>query len=269
MSSQPTETKRAEFMPASDLSAWQVETLRLTAFSTALPDLSSIKWWETVTGEPSETKTLQQRTGRLQETGRIKGGFCNLSLECQPQRIDWLFSPIVKDDQELKSFPTFVSLPDGLKIYEEMLLPWIAQCPTLNRVAFGAALTQPVENRRAGYQTLAKLLPAVELDPEGSSDFSYQINRPRVSKSGVQNLRINRLSRWGVVRLSGIMVQVTAGQPTARVFESSQEVNACRVELDINTSPQFQGTFPSETLASLVKELMDLGIEIASNGDIP
>lgn len=256
-------------MLTNDLSAWQVETLRLTAFSTALPDLSSIKWWETVTGQSSETKTIQQRTGRLQETGRIKDGFCNLSLECQPQRIDWLFSPILTDDQELNCFPMFGSLPDGLKVYEEMLLPWIAQCATLNRVAFGAVLTQPVENRRAGYQTLAKSLPAVKLDPEGSRDFSYQINRPRASKSGVQNLRINRLSRWSVVRLSGMMVQVAAGQPAARVLESSQEVNACRVELDINTSPQFQGTFPSEMLPSLLKELMELGIEIASNGDIP
>lgn len=267
MTSHPNSAKTAENMPGNNLSAWQVETLRLTAFSAAIPDISSITWWEELTGEQPETKTVQPRTGTLQVLGRIKGGLCNLSLECQPQRIDWLFSAVVNPNQELTGFPTFASLPDGLALYKELLFPWIGQFHAINRVAFGAVLTQAVDDRRAGYLAIARFLPAIKLDAETSTDFSYQINRPRQS-SILDGLDINRLSRWSVAALSGLVIQVMAGQPV-RAFETSGQQSACRLELDVNTSPQSQGTLPSEKLPSLVNELVELGTEIARKGDEP
>ena len=146
------------------LSDWRVETLRLTIFATAMPDVSGIDWWEAVVGESPELKTLQPRAGMLQEVGQIKGGLCNLSLECQRQRIDWLFSPILKENQELTEFPTFANLPDGQKLFQAMLLPWLSRCPPANRIAFGAVLACPVESRTAGYELLGKYLRSVRLD---------------------------------------------------------------------------------------------------------
>ncbi|MEO8007064.1 MAG: hypothetical protein ABI728_00885 [Betaproteobacteria bacterium] len=251
------------------LSDWRVETLRLTIFPTAMPDVAGIDWWEAVVGESPESKTLQPRVGMLQEIGQIKGGLCNLSLECQPQRIDWLFSPILKEKQELTEFPTFANLVDGHKLFQAMLLPWLSRSPGANRIAFGAVLAYPVESRKAGYELLGKYLPSVRLDPENSRDFSFQINRPRTSASGIANVQINRLSRWSVARLSGMVIQFTGGQPTTQVFESSKGLDACRVELDINTSPQFEGTLPPDKIEVLVRELVDLGIEIANKGDMP
>lgn len=255
MSNQITEITGTEHMPEDELAMWQVEMLRLTAFPTAIPDISSINWWEKVTGESPETRTVQPRTGRLHEVGRIKGDFCNLSLECQPQRIDWLFTPIIAENQELTSFPSFASLSDALRLYEELLFLWLDQCPSVNRLAFGAMLSQTVENREAGYLRLTSFLPAVTLDAERSTDFSYQINRPRASRN-VKGLEVNRLSRWSVAALSGMMIQVTGEQVSARVIESSQKLSACRLELDINTSPQFKGALSNDTLPTLVKELV-------------
>ena len=252
-----------------DLLVWRVETLRLTVFPTSLPDISGIKWWEDVVAEPPESKTLQVRAGVLQETGPFKGGLCNLSLHCQPQRIDSLFSPILKETQELANFPTFSNFPDSVKLFEETLLPWLEQCPPTNRIAIGIVLILAVADRKAGYDLLGQYLPAVKVDSENSRDFSFQINRPRPSQSGISNLQINRLSRWSVARLSGIVVHVISGEPTPRVFESKEGLDACRVELDINTAPISDGAFPKEILSALVKELMDLGVEIATNGDIP
>ena len=252
-----------------DPSVWQVETLRMTAFPIAAPEVSSIKWWETVAREPPETKTLQPRAGTLQEVGRIQSGLCTLALECRSQRIDWLFSPILSHDRELESFPTFATLPEGLKLYKEMLLPWLGQCPPSSRLAFGAVLVRPVESRKAAYEMLAEYLPSVKLDPENSSDFSYQINRPRASGTGITNLQLNRLSRWTAVRLSGMLVEITAGQPTPRVFESHKELQACRTELDINTSQKFSAALPQERFPALLEELVELAIEIAAKGDIP
>jgi len=252
-----------------DLSVWRVETLRLTVFPTVAPDISGIKWWEDVVGEPPESKTLQVRAGVLQETGPVKGGLCNLSLDCRSQRIDWLFSPILNETQELANFPTFATFPDSLGLFEETLIPWLEQCPPASRIAFGVVLILAVADRKTGYELLGQYLPSVKVDPENSRDFSFQINRPRSSTSGISNLQINRLSRWSVARLSGMVVQVTSGEPTARIFESSEGLDACRVELDINTAPNSDCAIPKENLAALVKELLGLGVEIATNGDIP
>jgi hypothetical protein len=44
---------------------------------------------------------------------------------------------------------------------------------------------------------------------------------------------------------------------------------ACRLELDINTLPEFQGELERAQLSSLFHELVDLAVEIANQGDIP
>jgi hypothetical protein len=44
---------------------------------------------------------------------------------------------------------------------------------------------------------------------------------------------------------------------------------ACRLELDINTVPEFQGEFERGELSSIFQELVDFAVEIADRGDIP
>lgn len=250
-------------------SAWKVETVRLTTFPAVVADFSSTQWWQRATGDPPESRTIQPRLGALHEIGPIKGGLCNLSLECQPQRVDWLFSPII-EDPVLTEFPTFSDLPGALDVLKELLDRWLPESPSTVRLAFGAVLIQPTESKNTGYELLKRYLPAVQLDPDNSSDFTYQINRARASKS-IKNLAINRLSKWSAIRLSGMMVQLgtAEGQPAAKILHSGRELSACRLELDLNTSPNFEGTLPMELLRDLVDELIALGVEITVDGDRP
>jgi hypothetical protein len=44
---------------------------------------------------------------------------------------------------------------------------------------------------------------------------------------------------------------------------------ACCIELDINTSPDYQEDLPKEKLPQIFRELVDLGKEIVKEGDIP
>jgi hypothetical protein len=44
---------------------------------------------------------------------------------------------------------------------------------------------------------------------------------------------------------------------------------ACRLELDINTVPEFQGQFERERLAPIFQELVDFAVEISNHGDVP
>ena len=125
----------------------------------------------------------------------------------------------------------------------------------------------PVDNRKSGYELIANYLPNVKLDPIGSSDFLYQINRTRNSQLGISDLEINRLSKWSVVKRGLARIDIL---PEARVslFPSS-ETFSCRLELDVNTSGDYKNDIPSEKLADVFHELVDFAKEIALKGDIP
>jgi len=192
-------------------------------------------------------------------------GQCNLSLQCDRQRIDWLLTSVIVADRELTEFPRFGKLPEALDLYRRFFLSWLAHAPSCKRVAFGCVLTRAAESREAGYRWISNLLPAITLDPKGSSDFSYSINRPRQSTSGIEGLNINRLSKWSVARLRSMRLQQATGEEPL----SAPELFACRVELDVNSVPEFPVELSSSQLESLIHELIELGIEIALKGDLP
>ena len=140
-------------------------------------------------------------------------------------------------------------------------------CPPIQRLAFGAVLLQPVDNQQKGYRQLAAYLPSLQLALEGATDFFYQINRARPSHSGVPNLKINRLSKWSVYSWAMAEAEVSLAPETR--FRVRQKGAACRLELDINTHPDFLGDLPQEQLSHIFEELLSLGQEIAREGDIP
>jgi len=149
-----------------------------------------------------------------------------------------------------------------------MVSQWFSlpSCPPLRRFAFGAVLFQFVEDREDGYRQISAYLPAVKLDAKGSSDFSYQINRPRDSRSGVPGLQVNRLCRWSVAQL--MHAQVSLSDAGVQKTELGSHF-ACRLEMDINTSAEFRGELSPEQSKIVFGELLELGAEIAQQGDIP
>lgn len=178
------------------LGVWQAETMRLTAFPGPAARIAEPTWWADLVGEPPEAKISRPRKGGQQEEGIFEGR--KLVLVVEPSRIDWLLIPADHQDGEMGDIPTIGSFPEALDAFSQLMLRWFAlgTCPPVRRLAFGAILLQPVEDRQTGYRQISAYLPSVRLDPEGSSDFSYQINRPRDSTSGISGLRINRLSKW-------------------------------------------------------------------------
>jgi hypothetical protein len=132
-------------------------------------------------------------------------------------------------------------------------------------LAFGAVLLSPVDTKQLGYQQLNRLLPFIELDTEGISDFLYQINRPRDTTTQIEGLQINRLSKWNVATFR--QVNFIVGQTSVRTSRRS-EVFACRLELDMNTHQDFSGELLPEQLPEVFNELIALGREIKNEGDV-
>ncbi len=248
------------------LKVWETEVLRLTGFPSPSAEITEPAWWSEIVGEAPERKTLRPRRGGQEEEGPLEGG--KLILRVTPTRIDWLFGPIYPPDEEPATFPTIGPFPKTLDTLSKLMFRWfgIQTCPPLRRLAFGAILVQPVDDRKSGYKQISAYLPNVKLDPDGSSDLIYQINRPRDSRSGVPGLRINRLSKWSVSLLQTVAFSL---EKTSVSMAPGRELSACRLELDVNTSADFQGEFPREQVAVIFDELVRLGSEIVDEGDIP
>ncbi|OQW33249.1 MAG: hypothetical protein A4E20_13120 [Nitrospira sp. SG-bin2] len=218
-------------------------------------------------GVPPENSLFRQRDSFSQLEGPFNGGVLILAL--QPGRIDWHLTAKQAEEEPDSLGGLSLLKPEAIAKFQDLISRWmqLESYPPLIRLALGQVLLQPVETREAGYLQLRNYLPSVDLKPE-STDFLYQINRPRQS-TAVPSLRINRLCKWSVIRASKISFTLSAAQteptPLSRLVDSQQ---ACRVELDINTVPEHQSKFDSATSISVFDELALLAKEIAEKGDV-
>jgi uncharacterized protein (UPF0262 family) len=243
---------------------WLVETIRVTAFPVAGVTPNPDDWWRAVTGADSETRTVKRATKEHIDEGPFEGG--RLRLVVNPLgAMQWQVLPGAVEEiptEVLNVGPMRRIMPSFMDLVEK----WFPMCPASTRLAFGAAVLLPVSAHREGYETLARFLrDSVRIDP-ASTDLLYRINRQRSSRT-VKDLLINRLSTWTVIRMSIVVAQATAF--AERASRPVHDAYACRVEVDINTTPSFQGTFEPPVIADVFRELRDLGLEIFREGDVP
>jgi len=245
-----------------------VANARVTAFPVEPVNTATLSWWSDLVGHPPESVTSRPKTGQRQEMGELGGH--ELTLNVEPERIDWVLAPATTAEEgTVDALPVAGPFPDVSRLFLELIVQWMPRCPKITRLAFGALLLLPVEDRRAGYVEIANYLPGLvaALDPERSSDFFFQINRPRASTTGVTGLTINRLTKWSVTLRKRFTVSLSKSQVTTAGY--TDERSACRLEFDINTAPNYPDPLPHDTLPVILKELFGLGEEIAANGDVP
>jgi hypothetical protein len=233
---------------------WFAQYLRLTAFPTPTCKLESIPKWEETLGELPEQSNTQPKAKILEETGKFGKGA--LSLKFVPGRLDWHYLPILLTDKIAEDLPNIGQFIEAIELFKPVMVKWLESCGPLSRLAFGSQINLPTENHKDAYVLLNEYLHSVELDPN-SSDFLYSINRIRPSKSGISDLKINRLSRWQTMK----MVLKSESSESDPVFFVS-------VEMDINTVPIKDLIIPKEHFNILFNELIEMAIEIAEKGDI-
>jgi hypothetical protein len=255
-----------------NIEAWRVHDLRLTVFVDPLapPEArGERKRWEAVVGKPPENVSSRMFGTEHEENGPFPAGG-TLSYKRSPRGAEW-FLESVPDPNKLETYfgmSTAVITP-----FKESMSRWLVDCPSLRRMAFGAALYLVVEDKNEGYRWLSRMLriePA-RLHPVYSGDFLYRINRRRQSHCGVPNLEINRVSTWTWLQLG---VRTGEGEQSWLAIPPS----VCSLELDINTAldyrtgeryEPFQGPLPRESHIPLFDELIDFAQEIAVKGDVP
>ncbi len=253
-------TQKIQSVPAD----WRVENLRLTAFLRSPEDRPGVGSWQELLGDEPKSSESRPREGLI-----LEGGLCDqgwLTLEGGPIRIDWRLGINPEDRQTSLEIPSLGDFESVQAQFGILMKRWLKKSPPLNRLAIGAILNLPAKNETEGYRLLGHYLPKVEIDPKRSRDLFYQINRRRLSKSGHEGLEINRLTKWSVAQLRAGIVDLSAGH--GKFMETAEPLIACRLELDINTAPEFKLGLKKTMLSKLFDELVELGMEIAHNGDI-
>jgi hypothetical protein len=242
--------------PRADLDDWEVESLRLTIFPSPRPYVIEKSWWEELIGDSPESTTTRPKEGVTQEDGLGLGG--KLALITQPTRVDWVLSgnePLSSIGTPKEAFDAFVP---PLKIW------LLEKAPPMQRLAFGSVFRLPVEDAVKGFRRLSSYLHSLQIDAEGTRDFVYQINRSRVSRTGIEGVRINRLAKWTVGFLQSAILSVGQDQASFQKPEFH-----CRLELDLNTHQDYKSELNSEQGQMILEELIDLALEIVQEGDVP
>ena len=240
--------------------SWCTESLRLTVFPTP-GDRSSIQdWWQELLDEPPEKLVSTPKTGETQLQGTFNGQL--LLLSAHAMRIDLRHStkPTSAPTQE---FSTLGPYEGARQVFCDLVLRGLSleTFPRIQRLAFGAILTKPVESLKSGYEALRVYLPAVEISTN-SSDLLYQINRRRPS-GVIDSLALNRLSKWSVQTVQGVLMR-----GDGKVVQTTTEYS-CRTELDVNSVPEQTDELPRDVLRALFGECVGLADELATKGDVP
>ncbi len=240
--------------------AWLAESVRITLFCLVIPPppTATNLWRRIADAEPEETSS-RPALGLHQVHGPFAGG--RFSASATQGRLDLVLSaePQLFDPFTQSTLGRYKSAVETLVERSEFI---VEDLPPVHRIALGAVLLQPASERAAGYRTLVPFLPALQIEAETSSDFSYQINRPRASRVN-PDLVLNRLSKWSV-QMTAAMVAV-AGVSAAL---GADRKFAARLEADVSTPADHGGEIPPEKIMEFFNELKELIFELAEKGDV-
>lgn len=241
---------------------WNYQHLRLTAFFSSTINIKDNSWWtDTMGGDPENSSYRMSPIPTREEEGYIDELIIHLKIE--PNRADWLL--LSPSAQEIDEFPNLGDSSQAIAAFTELANNWFKNIIDLDiaRLAFGSRLLRKVKDRIESYKELKKILPNIKIDPEKSSDFLYQINRPRLS-STIDGLYINRVSKWRCMN-SKVLSLHLGSVPQSNI---ATDIYATNLDLDISTNADRETILPLDTLQGLLKEFINLGEEIAQKGDI-
>jgi hypothetical protein len=238
---------------------WLIESLRFTIFYGG-EDSDPAPLWKRVTGEDPEEVRSQPKRKSLVEEGRWIDG--KLTTGMANERLDVVYVGEQKEDD-----PGYASVGDfntAIKHFRQAIGVVTSIERPVRRIAFGAAFFRPTPDREQGYRELNELLHDVTLDPEGSRDFLYRINRPRTVNIADAAVIINRLSTWAASVRKSLRLEQSGDM---EVVKTSDPQVAVRVEVDVNTDPT-AGPFDRPQVEAIADRLIEFGKEISERGDV-
>jgi len=240
---------------------WLVKQARLTIFIQNFDLIALEKWWSAIIGEQPANITSQP----MNRTYKVFGNLDNniFAINQAGNKID-----LILQNSQIRA-----NGPEPMGSYDEAMISlgrivkqWVKVkgLPSITRLALGCNLLIEIPSVEEGYDRLRDHLPNLHLDAEESKDFVYQVNRPTPSKTPIDKLIINRLSKWS---LSELQLVAFAAAPDGVNIGSKEYQYVCQLDLDINTSITFNRVIPKSRIQDLFNEFSQMGREIEEKGD--
>ena len=180
-------------------------------------------------------------------------------------RIDWAYEPVGLEARE--GLPPFIGpFPAAADPLIQFGHRWAASAwfPSVSRVAVGFTLLSPTRDRETGYQELSQFIDGVPNTPD-ARDFYYQVNRPRVSRAGIEGLQVNRLAKWSV---GAFLVFAVAFDGTSNPSSATQRRAIICICFWILIRVQItRGGIPRGNIEGLIDDLFAAGQEISEHGN--
>ena len=239
---------------------WLVQQLRFSAFVEAASPQLLDGIWALVSTDSPETDDSRPREGFRRLTAVAEDGSL-LEVILMPGRFDVLQSPAAGAE-----ILPVVHLGEASPRVDSFVSQIRAMLSRLNadiqiqRIALGLALIRPTASREESYRELQRLLP-VELNPETSRDFLYQINHPETMQVGQDSLELNRLSRWSAMRAQHFKLQFAASPSGASVSTQTGlagREDFVRCEVDNSTAADRVEALPRDSILMIFGRLVEL-----------
>jgi hypothetical protein len=244
--------------------AWTCELMRLSVFSNQPLKLHP-NAWQVISGRDEEAPNVQRGAARQIIFGPHLDG--QLSLATIGPRADLILSPAPNQEKLLEgALPTIGAWPAVLEGFEKSVLAYLREHehPTV-RMAFASSLlcqfNAPVDASKALIERVKSFKPPADT----FADPLYRINWPRPSRS-VNDLKLNRLTTWSVQRVQlQLMIEGTPGTNSDPMVIT----HFLKLELDHNTDGDRTEPFDRAQLMPIYKELTDLALQNAEQGEVP
>jgi hypothetical protein len=245
-------------MPISKSIDWQIESLRVTVFVNGQLNSTMLENWLVQVSENSPLQ-VSKMPSSFSGISRSRAGL--LRINWIENRLDVLLS-----SEEPMSNISIASISDASALFNQFIdrVPDIDELPLVDRVALGLVLTFNVPSESEGLEILSHNIVGLNLHPS-ARDFLYRVNHPSKSKNN-NALDINRLAIWSVGRARVIHFQLMPNGSQSQEIVS-EDPPAIRLELDINTDIGVLLGANLEQLRMLLKELQEIAINIAHDGE--
>ncbi|WP_315704999.1 MULTISPECIES: hypothetical protein [unclassified Bradyrhizobium] len=239
---------------------WLTESVRLSLFSSQVVKLTGENWKQ-LTGQ-DEPEQEQKGSGRHVFASNIIGG--QLHLGAIANRCDIILSPVAETDMP-EDILSVGNWPNSLEQFQKLTEPFLERLPfPVVRMALAPALLQRFPDRLSAYKTLVSLVKTINQPPEKLHDLLLRVNWPQ-SSAVVDGLRLNRLTSWSVVQIQVQMLVSDGNRPATYMNEPAY---ALRLELDHNTDPKHIESFDAARLVPIYRELVNLALQNAQEGEV-
>lgn len=241
---------------------WTCETIRLSLFSTEAVRILTDDW-KTLTGQ-DEAEQEQKGAGRHVFAGPLLGG--QLTLGAVANRCDCILNPLTKADELKEDFvPSVGRWPTPFEAFQKATETFLENVRfPVSRMAFAVTLLNPHKSSLDAYKALVTQVKSINRPAEHLHDLVFRINWP--ANSTVDNeLSINRITTWAVQQLQ-IQIVVPDGNSPGTFIDDLSYV--LRLEIDHNTDQKHAAPFDAGRLLPIYKDLTNLALQNAAEGEV-